>query len=216
MITEGMLTTSIRSSLLATDWMVCKGGKDLKSTGLDLACNMVVSVAGSEAEVRRLWKSIASKVLPVYALELERVAGTEGTEAEVEEGGSTGVILTVVMLGEILGVEGMREMRSEEDGEVIVIVRVEEGGTKTQVFRKSVRLGRSSSLSSSDTGFLFCRLFHFALCNSFIFHTSALCFSVLAINLWKRSSSGSISVVEGGKGAGSDNGDKGPSFALGS
>ena len=96
--------------------MVHKGGKDLKSTGLDLACNMVTSVARSEAEVRRLWKSIASKGLPVYVLELERVAGTEDIEAEAEEGGTAGVILRVGKLGEILGAEGRREMGSEEDG----------------------------------------------------------------------------------------------------
>ena len=214
MITEGMLITSIQSSLLVANWMVCKGGKDLRLTGMDLAYNMVASVVGLEAKVRRLWKSIASKVLPIYALEMERVAGTEGTEAEAEEGGAAGVVLTVGTLGEILGVEGM--MGSEEDGEVIVIVRVEDGGTKSQVFRKSVRLARSSSLSSSDSRSLFHRLFHFTLCNRFIFWTSALCFSVLAINFWKRSSSESISVVEEVKGAGSDNGDEGPLFALGS
>ena len=215
-MTEGMFITSIRSSLLAADWIVCKGGKDLKSTGLDLACNMVESVAGSEAEAMRLWKSIASKGLPIYALELERVAGTEGIEAEAQEGGTTGVVLRVGTLGEILGVEGRREMGSEEDGEVIVIVGVEEGGTESRVLRKSVRFGMSSSLSSSDTGSLFWRLFHFALRNRFIFRTSALSFSVLATNVWNRSSSESVSVVEGGKGAGSDNGDDGPSFVLGS
>ena len=110
----------------------------------------------------------------------------------------------------------MREMGSEEDGEVTIIVGVEEGGTESQVFRKSVRFGRSYSLSSSHTGFLFCRLFCFALHNRFIFWTGALCFSVLAINFWNRSSSESISIVEGGKGAGSDNEDEGLLFALGS
>ena len=85
--------------MLAANWMVCKGGKDLKLTGLDLACNMDMSVAGSEAEARRLWKSITSKGLLVYVLELERVAGTEGIEEEAEEGGAAGVVLRVGTIG---------------------------------------------------------------------------------------------------------------------
>ena len=95
--------------------------------------------------------------------------GLEGIEAEAEEGGATGIILRVGALGEILGAEGRREMGSEEDGEVIVIVGVEEGGMESRVFRKLVRFGRSSSLSSSDTGSLFrdCFVSLFAIDSSF-------------------------------------------------